>query len=66
MPWRSTYCARREPVDLDRPRGRSQIPQHHRDEGGFAGAVGSGDSEYLSLVDRQRKLLDRFDRVAEE
>jgi hypothetical protein len=29
-------------------------------------AVGARDSEYLSFGDLQRKLLDRFYRVAEE
>src|ERR1700686_4337392 len=53
-------------VDLDRPGRRTQIAEHHRDEGGLTRAVRSGDAEYLALHDHQRKLLDSFDRVAEE
>ena len=53
-------------VDLHGPCRRPQIAKHHGDERCFAGAVGTGDAEYLALGDHQRKLLDRFYGVAEE
>src|SRR6266566_3327123 len=55
-----------ESADLDCAGCRPEIAKHHRDEGSLPRAIRSCDAEYLAFDDLQRKLLDRFYRVAEE
>src|SRR5206468_9031019 len=56
----------RLPVDFHGAGGGTEITQHHGDQRGLAGSIGTGDAKYLTAVHHQRKLLDRFYRVAEE
>src|SRR4051812_20482076 len=56
--------SRWQSLDLDGPGRGAQVTEHHRDESGLAGSVWAGDAEYLAPIDHQRKLLDRFYRVA--
>src|SRR4030081_607378 len=58
--------ARGESVDLDRSRGRPEISEHHGEESTLPRPVRARDTEDLAFNHLQRKLLDRFYRVAEE
>src|SRR5207237_944222 len=53
----------RPSIDFHGARRRPKIAEHHGDESGFAGAIRTGDAQYLTLGNQQRKLLDRFSRV---
>ena len=47
-----------KPVQLDAAAGGAQQRGEHLDGGGFAGAVGSEKSEYLSLSDVEADVVD--------
>ena len=59
-------ASRRRAVDFHTPRRRTEITKQHGDEGALPRTVRPGDAEYLARLYHQRKLLDRFYRVAEE
>ncbi len=49
----------RDPVDQDRPLGRSQNTGHHADRRRFPGAVGSDKTEDLPFCDIKAQMVNR-------